>query len=125
MFLHAVKAMKESHVWSLCLACTVFMGSMFCFVQLWVPVVRSSNPDVPVPVGIIFSSFMASMMVGSTVYGVVNARYHVSSIAMVAWSLAVGGLAFAVCGVFMYQDVRVVVACFLLFEGSVGAHFAR
>lgn len=46
---------------------TVFESSMYIFVLLWTPMV-DSFPDQPVPYGIVFSTFMLSIMVGSQLF---------------------------------------------------------
>ncbi|KAJ3513299.1 hypothetical protein NLJ89_g3030 [Agrocybe chaxingu] len=48
---------------------TCFEGSMYLFVFLWVPLLQESS-EIPgnLPLGLIFSSFMVSMMLGSLFY---------------------------------------------------------
>lgn len=55
------------------LAQSLFEGSMFCFVMIWVPslsaAVTASGTTGDVPLGLIFSCFMACIMIGSALFG--------------------------------------------------------
>ena len=55
---------------------TIFEGSMYLFVFIWVPTLQESslNPS-SLPLGYIFSAFMVSMMLGSMVYTFVTAHW--------------------------------------------------
>ena len=55
---------------------TIFEGSMYLFVFIWVPTLQESslNPS-SLPLGYIFSAFMVSMMLGSLVYTFVTAHW--------------------------------------------------
>ncbi|EFI26999.1 major facilitator superfamily transporter domain-containing protein 5 [Coprinopsis cinerea okayama7 len=47
---------------------TCFEGSMYLFVFVWVPSLQETTPSSTLPLGLIFSSFMVSMMLGSLLY---------------------------------------------------------
>ena len=55
---------------------TIFEGSMYLFVFIWVPTLQESSlyPS-SLPLGYIFSAFMVSMMVGSLIYTFVTAHW--------------------------------------------------
>ncbi|KAI9465738.1 hypothetical protein BJY52DRAFT_1220488 [Lactarius psammicola] len=55
---------------------TIFEGSMYLFVFIWVPTLQESSlyPS-SLPLGYIFSAFMVSMMLGSLVYTFVTAHW--------------------------------------------------
>ena len=55
---------------------TIFEGSMYLFVFIWVPTLQESslNPS-SLPLGYIFSAFMVSMMLGSMIYTFVTAHW--------------------------------------------------
>ena len=55
---------------------TIFEGSMYLFVFIWVPTLQESslNPS-SLPLGYIFSAFMVSMMLGSLVYTFTTAHW--------------------------------------------------
>jgi len=47
---------------------TCFEGSMYLFVFVWVPTLQEAAQTATLPLGIIFSAFMLSMMIGSLLY---------------------------------------------------------
>ena len=47
---------------------TCFEGSMYIFVFSWVPTLQEATRTATLPLGIIFSAFMLSMMIGSLLY---------------------------------------------------------
>ncbi|KAF9652567.1 DUF791-domain-containing protein [Thelephora ganbajun] len=47
---------------------TCFEGSMYLFVFVWVPTLQEATRTATLPLGIIFSAFMLSMMIGSLLY---------------------------------------------------------
>ena len=47
---------------------TCFEGSMYLFVFVWVPTLQEAAHTPGLPLGIIFSAFMLSMMIGSLLY---------------------------------------------------------
>ncbi|KAF9788364.1 hypothetical protein BJ322DRAFT_1048492 [Thelephora terrestris] len=47
---------------------TCFEGSMYLFVFVWVPTLQEASHSATLPLGIIFSAFMLSMMIGSLLY---------------------------------------------------------
>jgi len=55
---------------------TIFEGSMYLFVFIWVPTLQESslNP-ASLPLGYIFSAFMVSMMLGSLLYTYITAHW--------------------------------------------------
>ncbi len=56
---------------------TIFEGSMYLFVFIWVPTLQESslNP-ASLPLGYIFSAFMVSMMLGSLLYTYITAHWY-------------------------------------------------
>jgi len=61
---------------------TIFEGSMYLFVFIWVPTLQESSLDpTSLPLGYIFSAFMVSMMLGSLLYTFVTAHWYPPSAA--------------------------------------------
>ena len=56
---------------------TIFEGSMYLFVFIWVPTLQESslNP-ASLPLGYIFSAFMVSMMLGSLLYTYITTHWY-------------------------------------------------
>ncbi|KAI9509302.1 hypothetical protein F5148DRAFT_1012473 [Russula earlei] len=56
---------------------TIFEGSMYLFVFIWVPTLQESSLDPTfLPLGYIFSAFMVSMMFGSLLYTYITAHWY-------------------------------------------------
>jgi MFS transporter, MFS domain-containing protein family, molybdate-anion transporter len=55
---------------------TIFEGSMYLFVFIWVPTLQESSLEPSsLPLGYIFSAFMVSMMLGSLLYTYITAHW--------------------------------------------------
>jgi len=55
---------------------TIFEGSMYLFVFIWVPILQESSPHPSsLPLGYIFSAFMVSMMLGSLIYTFITVHW--------------------------------------------------
>lgn len=55
---------------------TIFEGSMYLFVFIWVPTLQESSLEpTSLPLGYIFSAFMVSMMLGSLLYTYTTAHW--------------------------------------------------
>jgi hypothetical protein len=56
---------------------TIFEGSMYLFVFIWVPTLQESSlSPSSLPLGYIFSAFMVSMMLGSLLYTYVTVHWY-------------------------------------------------
>ncbi|KAI0320571.1 DUF791-domain-containing protein [Amylostereum chailletii] len=56
---------------------TIFEGSMYIFVFIWVPALQETSPSPSsLPLGFIFSSFMVSMILGSLFYTFTTSYWH-------------------------------------------------
>lgn len=63
---------------------TIFEGSLYLFVFLWVPFLQESKPTTgprtsPLPLGYIFSCFMMSMTMGSILYTSIISLSHLDA----------------------------------------------
>lgn len=117
--------MLDKRVLTLGLATTIFEGSMFLFVYFWAPALKSARAisgitEAP-PFGLIFSSLMAAMMLGSMVFSTVElrserdvARMLLSILALAAVSMLLPVLTRAEALTFW---------SFALFEACVGLYF--
>jgi MFS transporter, MFS domain-containing protein family, molybdate-anion transporter len=68
---------SSAHVLSLALAATMLEGSMYLYVFFWAPALKATvppplkgQPERELPYGIIFASFMASMMAASLIFNI-------------------------------------------------------
>ncbi|KAF8609474.1 DUF791-domain-containing protein [Ceratobasidium sp. AG-I] len=107
---------------------TCFEGSMYLFVFLWVPSMQeTAAPGEELPLGLIFSAFMVSMMLGSLLYKslvtyanngestlVLHAKLSSSTLLVAAFALAINNIA---------HDSRWRFWAFCLFEACVGIYY--
>jgi hypothetical protein len=107
---------------------TCFEGSMYLFVFLWVPSMQeAAAPGENLPLGLIFSAFMVSMMLGSLLYKslvtysntgestlVLHAKLSSFTLLLAAFALAINNLA---------HDERWRFWAFCLFEACVGIYY--
>lgn len=78
--------LTDVQVMSLGLACTTFEGSMYLFVFFWTPALESAKTSTGgLPYGIIFASFMASILASSLAFNLIMQRQLVKhSILLIA-----------------------------------------
>ena len=93
-------------------------SSMYVFVFLWSPVLENLNSTI-LPFGIIFSTFMVSMMIGSLLFNPLSARWANATILFVAFGLASLGFALMVHATTEWA----VYLGMNLFEASCGLYF--
>jgi MFS transporter, MFS domain-containing protein family, molybdate-anion transporter len=115
---------------------TCFEGSMYLFVFIWVPTLQEASetfPNIALPLGYIFSSFMVSMMLGSLLYtAIVSRGFSLSSGSSADSSLTLHAkLSSMVCAVsavalaasIKSQSEHVRFWAFCLFEACVGMYY--
>ncbi|KZV67850.1 DUF791-domain-containing protein [Peniophora sp. CONT] len=115
---------------------TLFEGSMYLFVFVWVPTLQDASPSPSLPLGYIFSTFMICMMLGSLLYTFITGHIFSSAskqtnltlhVTLSALLCAVAALAFAICvnagngkGEVLEQGKF---WAFCLFEACVGMYY--
>ncbi len=72
-----------------------FESSMYIFVLLWTPIIDRFSTNPP-PYGIIFSSFMLSIMIGSQLFSILIKTQTTSKILSI--TMAVAAVSFLVIG---------------------------
>ncbi|QRV91312.1 Sugar-tranasporters, 12 TM [Ceratobasidium sp. AG-Ba] len=118
---------RDSSMIVLGLVQTCFEGSMYLFVFLWVPSMQEAAAGESLPLGLIFSAFMVSMMLGSLLYKslvtycsggestlVLHAKLSSFTLLTAAFALAINNLT---------HDVRSRFWAFCLFEACVGIYY--
>lgn len=100
---------------------SLFESVLALIVFLWTPVLYPGHPSL----GIVFSSFMVCIMIGTNTHELL-ARQYSSSVAVVS-SVALAFLACSICAVFTHPDytnTRLCFVAFLIYQISVGIYFA-
>jgi len=108
-----------------------FEGTMYLFVYFWAPALKAARAlvygsDSPPPFGLIFSTFMCSMMLGSQLYTIWGAKGKVT-VASVVYGLSVillaASMVFAVTILDIGSSELATLWAFCLFEGCVGYYW--
>ncbi|TVY22179.1 Molybdate-anion transporter [Lachnellula hyalina] len=73
--------LTDKRILTLGLASCFFEGSMYLFVFFWTPALKAAfNPStLSLPLGMIFASFMASVMLGSLLFNLLISKYQLLS----------------------------------------------
>ncbi|KAK5991037.1 Molybdate-anion transporter-like protein [Cladobotryum mycophilum] len=107
-------------------AMLAFEGTMYLFVFFWSAALKSartkSGSQEELPFGIVFSSFMCTMMMGSTILSVCNkssSTGNAKTVLLMVFSLTVGSLATAT----LFDREHVMFYAFCVIEACVGAYF--
>lgn len=73
----------SNSIWTVMVVQSCFESSMYIFVLLWTPVMNSLQPhsDSRLPLGILFSTFMISIMIGSQIFtGLLTRKFQLTHI---------------------------------------------
>jgi MFS transporter, MFS domain-containing protein family, molybdate-anion transporter len=109
-------------VLALLLASTTFESSMYLFVFFWVPALKSvkqSSGDLPL--GIIFASFMASVMAASLTFNIVMQRRMIKHTRLLVLLLVVSNFVFVKLASPKTEQTTFWLFC--LFEACVGLYW--
>ncbi|KAK9703573.1 hypothetical protein K7432_010656 [Basidiobolus ranarum] len=98
----------------------LFEGAMFSIISLWGPILEAADASHELPYGIIFSSFMVSMMIGSSVFQYLTNR---------GWDpKTVGKITFFISGSALLSTKLIstqtwIFICFNIFEFGCGMYY--
>ncbi|KAI6198334.1 hypothetical protein M3Y99_01884500 [Aphelenchoides fujianensis] len=111
----------EPPVFCLGIIQSFFEGSMYTFVLMWTPTLNSAMradvPDGTIPHGFVFATFMVAIMIGSSVFKLLQRVSHPES--FMRYVLLTAAVCLAV-PVFVPQWLGVVYCSFVVFEFCVG-----
>jgi len=100
---------------------SLFEGAMYVFVLQWPPAFKAVMEGGKVPFGRVFSCFMASCMLGSSVFSsLVKRKVDVEDSMSGMLALALGSMA---CSAALGSSLGVLIASFFAFEACVGFYF--
>ena len=99
-----------------------FESAMYTFVFLWSPVMEKAAGDtsIKLPFGVMFSSFMVCMMIGSTMFKVAVGK-HVAFASIATLTFAVAAVALLIPAI--VSNEAIVYIAFNLFEACCGVYF--
>ncbi|KAI5807906.1 hypothetical protein DFH27DRAFT_287579 [Peziza echinospora] len=131
--------LDDSRVSAIGLSCCFFEGSMYLFVFFWTPSLQDASgrgstalltgsssphftPTTPLPYGIIFASFMASMMAGSLIFNHLITKTKLDQIRILPYVFAVASAMFVV-SIWFGRHEWVVFWAWCVFEACVGCYY--
>ena len=100
---------------------SLFEGSMYIFVFMWTPLLKSflTDPNDDLPFGLIFATFMVCCMSGSSLFSILVEKFPVERMGI--FIFAVGSLAMAIVAMEINETTSFV--GMNLFEITVGMYF--
>lgn len=98
---------------------SLFEGTMYTFVFMWVPTMLSILKDSPLPTGLVFSSFMVCITAGGLIFSIALRVTTVEKCIIVILVLQMVALVIPV----FFKSLVPVFASFLLYETGVGMYF--
>ncbi|VDN52523.1 unnamed protein product [Dracunculus medinensis] len=116
-FFNALEAIKrDGKVICLGLIQSLFEGSMYVFVLEWTPALQHASSDV-IPHGYIFTSFMLAIMMGSSLFKMLNQKFRPES--FMRFVLLLSALCLSVPIIFT-ESLLLIYIAFIIFEICVG-----
>ncbi|ORY00805.1 DUF791-domain-containing protein [Basidiobolus meristosporus CBS 931.73] len=98
----------------------LFEGAMFSLISLWGPILEAADVSSELPYGIIFSSFMVSMMIGSSVFQfLTNSRWDPKTVGKITFFIS--GSALISTKIISTQNW--IFFCFNIFEFGCGMYY--
>lgn len=94
-------ALQDVRIISLSLAQCAFEGSMYLFVFFWTPSLQAAHTTEPqtvsvLPYGLIFSAFMASMMLGSLIFNQLTISKVATQAQLLTYAFILASLSFLI-----------------------------
>lgn len=126
---HSLTCVIDKRILVLGFISTCFEGSMYLFIFFWSAALKSahlnsSTPTSDLPHGIIFASFMCSMMLGSLFFSIASAlikRSYLTTTSMLTITIGAAG-SFLMIPIFVHSEA-LTLWCFCLYELCVGVYY--
>ncbi|KAK3195961.1 hypothetical protein K4F52_000828 [Lecanicillium sp. MT-2017a] len=119
--------LRDPKILTLALATCVFEGTMYLFIFFWSAALKTardaSGNGAELPFGLIFSSFMCTMLAGSAIYGRLRSR---QSAPQTPSDILLGVVVVVSCclgAVVNMRDERLMFFAFCIIEGCIGVYF--
>lgn len=87
-----ITTIRSADIYQCGIISSLFEGSMYIFVFMWSPALKS-NENVDPPFGLIFSTFMVSCMAGSSLYSIQVEKYKGEQMAVALFAVAACAMA--------------------------------
>lgn len=118
--------LTNKNIFTLSIVQSFYEGVMYLFIFIWTPALEPLKP----PLGLIFSSFMLALMIGSKIYSILSGNNLIDSTKLLQVSTFLASFAFLVCSLsstvtfsgYSPFTIQICYLFFILFEISIGIY---
>lgn len=118
--------LTNKNIFTLSVVQSLYEGVMYLFIFIWTPALEPLKP----PLGVVFSSFMLALMIGSKLYTILLGNKFLDSKKLLQLSTFLASFSFLICSlalsqIFIKYIPYTIVACyfvFILYEISIGIY---
>lgn len=118
--------LTNKNIFTLSVVQSLYEGVMYLFIFFWTPALDSLKP----PLGLVFSSFMLALMIGSKIYSILLGNNYLDSKKLLQLSTFLASFSFLICSlatsdIFIDYEPYTTMTCyffFILFEISIGIY---
>lgn len=118
--------LTNKHIFALSVVQSLYEGVMYLFIFFWTPALESLNP----PLGLVFSSFMLALMIGSKIYSILLGSNSLDSKKLLQLATFLASFSFLICSlsisdIFINYKPYTIMTCylfFILYEISLGIY---
>lgn len=119
--------LTNKNVFTLSIVQSLYEGVMYLFIFIWTPALELLKP----PLGLVFSSFMLALMIGSKIYAMLLENHSLDSKKLLQLSTFLASFSFLICSLAIsgLLDISVPYSiitcyfCFIVYEISVGLYY--
>lgn len=118
--------LTNKNIFVLSIVQSLYEGVMYLFIFIWTPALELLKP----PLGLVFSSFMLALMIGSKIYSILLGSSSLDSKKLLQLSTFLAAFSFFICSLaisdlFVVNPSYTIVTCyfcFILYEISIGIY---
>ncbi|CAG8508422.1 10510_t:CDS:10, partial [Acaulospora morrowiae] len=110
---------KDSHILAVGVIQSLFEASMYTFIFIWGPFLEHFSAELPF--GMIFASFMVSIMIGSLIYSHMSGTQNISLSAIANLTLFTASVSLLI--PIFFQSELILFISFIVFETTCGIYF--
>lgn len=119
--------LTNKNIFTLSIVQSLYEGVMYLFIFIWTPALELLKP----PLGLVFSSFMLALMIGSKIYAMLLENHSLDSKKLLQLSTFLASFSFFICSLaisnllddFVPYSIITCYFCFILYEISVGLYY--
>lgn len=118
--------LTNKNIFTLSIVQSLYEGVMYLFIFIWTPALETLKP----PLGLIFSSFMLALMIGSKIYSILLGINYLDSKKLLQLSTFLASFSFFICSLaisdifidYLPYTIKTCYFFFILYEISIGIY---